>query len=311
MSAKSFIGPVYFQAFLRQISPLIAPHSPLAHSISLADVRFPDSEEAAAAFTQRCLLSMKKKADLLGKIYPGKLRRTESLDLVANACFFPHWKGFLEYLESFPKLSQSQRKTSGDTIKLCSCLWKIPENQFDEFFMGYFATSGMVLAEQTGLELDKATEITRKLFSDSGASQSNEFMSAQDMTDFAESFHDDPAAKYVEDIILNHRFSSTGQLLTPSELEKMPVSDLIKSEIIYDTSMGSMPTSVIEMMIAYMMSDVHKYAESNLTLSSPERKEIIKRLASDQSRMSTETAIRTMFAKEAGMTVYKLLMRDK
>lgn len=303
MSTNTFeLGYVFFQAFLKQTGGMISPHSHLSKCCSLADIQFPKNSDEASEFSQKCIFAMKKKASVLASICPDKFKHTERLNLVANMCFFPHWKGFLEFADSFPKLSDSQRKTSGDSMKLCSCLWKLPTNHFDEYALGYMATSGLILSHKSKIPLDEATTIARRIFSDDLARTSGDFISQNEVFQLIHTLHEDPVAHYLT-FILSLTPSNNGIQASWPNPAIMTVGGLIAFDVVYENPIENVPISVKEMLIMCVMSDIHLYAEQDISLTSPERRKILSSLVKDRSRLEVDKAIDKILSAHTSTSV--------
>lgn len=291
MSNQSFaFGNSIFKAFLNQTATMIKPHSHLVRFASAADLKFPNEPEGASAFTKQCISSLKKKASMLASICPGQFSHTKRLDLVANMCFFPSWKNFLEFTQAFPNLPEPQRKTTSESLKLCACLWKITGNQGDLFTLGYMAASGIIFSQTSGIDLDTATTIVRRIFSDESASSTGEVMQSHEIIELIEKIHEGPVEHYLMQILMIGPFRNG----KPSEWENLvtlSVENILKADLTLEDPLGDLPIPADEMLAAMIMSDIHKYAEKDLTLTPVEKRRIISCLNQEKTRAEVHIAI--------------------
>lgn len=274
MSTSAFELSYAFQAFLKKTGGMISPHSHLAKFCSYADAQFPENSDEASAFAQKCISSMKKKASLLKSTCPGKFKHTERLDLVAIMCFFPHWKGFLQFADSFSKLSNSQRKTSGDSLKLCSCLWKLASNQFDEYSLGYMATSGMAFSHKAKLQFNEATTVVRNIFAGELARTSLSLTQSKNG---------------IEESLPNPGVKTMG--------------DLRVEDDVYGSTVENIQISATDILNMCAMNVMHLYAEHDIPRTSPERPRMppsllknLSDLVKNMNRLEVDKAIDAIFS---------------
>lgn len=316
MSANSFqFGNSIFKGFLMETEELIAPLSHLDMFSNLAGVNFPGNCESADELSRRCTLSMRKKASILTKFFPGKFKHTESLNLVANLCFFPSWKSFTDYCASFPQLPDAQRRSSGDSLKLLASLWRLSNGHLDEYATRFIASSAVVFYKTTGVDLDDAGDAVKRIFTEDRVETSGEFLEESEILHLLSTMHQHPVQFYLMYCLSQSPLRNGMEVAWP-DLANIDVGKLLTKTVLLKTSSESVPSQAREVIIAAIMGGIHNYAIEKLhyvypTFNIPkievERQRLISGLAMDKTRAEVSSAVDTMFSEYHGMSVYEAI----
>jgi hypothetical protein len=316
MSANSFqFGNSIFKGFLTETEELIAPLSHLDKFSILADVSFPFNHESAEDLSRKCALSMRKKASILTKAFPNKFKHTESLNLVANMCFFSSWKSFTDYCESFPNLPDSQRRSSGDSLKLLACLWRLSTGHSDVYASRFIASSGVVFYKTTGIDLDAAGDAVRKIFTEDRVDVKGEFLEESEILHLISTLHENPVQYYLM-YSLSQAPLRNGVKVAWPDLENIDVGKLLSKTVLLKTSSESMPSMVREVIIACIMGGIHDYALHKLHFAHPtfnfvkldaDKRRLISALARPETRQEVSRAVDTLFSGFHSTSVHEAL----
>lgn len=306
MSANDFQnGNTLFQAFMTETEDSDNPYVQLNKSLELANIAFPATEESARGVAKKSISHMKQKAELLSKAFGGKFKRTECLNFVANMCFFSSWKTYLSFVENFPSLSERQRKTSGDSVKLVASLWNITENRQNEFFNKFIVASAMILSMKTSCKMQESIITTKKVFSDSKAKTSGNYIDQNEIMEIIYNLHRDPG-KYYLMYCLSQIPSRNGVAVKWGDLENIDVGKFLLKRVFLDTGKGIVDTPVVEAIAAAIMAAIHSYAEANihffvkamfpLDKLNGEKSRLINGLAREKTREEVHKVILKLFS---------------
>jgi len=312
-------GNALFQAFMNETRDPNDPGTQLKNSLSLANIAFPSTQESAQGIAKKSISHMKQKAELLSKALGEKLKRTECLNLVANMCFFSSWKSYLSFAESFHLLSDSQRKSSGDTVKLISSLWNITENRQNDFFKKFVAASAVILSINTGYGMGPSAVAAMKVFTDSKAKSTGDYLDEREILQIIHNLHQDPGKYYVM-YCLSKAPSRKGVKTKWSNLDNVDVGFFLQKTIFMDVSDTTVEMSVVESIVGTIMADIHSYAEANIpffinVMPSPdiidsEKNRIINALARDKTREEVYKVIAKIFSGRLTDSVNEYITRD-
>lgn len=321
MSKNSFkFGNAAFKGFISQAETLNNHPSHLAKFCSLANVIFPTDDAKAAILAKRCTQSLKKKADLLSKIFPNKFKHTERLNLAANLCFFPSWKAFNDFADSFPNLSDSQRRSSGDTLKLCASLIQTTDNRLDDYSYCYIAIASLVFSDKTGIPKDEAGIAVHRIFTEDGSKTSGDYLGQDEIMHIVHLLHNRPHHYYLM-YGLSHSPLKFGVETPWSNLSNIDVGKFLQKTVMLPTSVGNIPSSVKDVMVASILAGIHEYAESQLFLFinpafdlqhlKSEQRRIISALARDNSRVEAEKVVDSLFSKIKSLSVLEAITHEE
>lgn len=306
MSANDFHnGNTLFQAFMSETKDSADPYVHLKKSLKLANIEFPATQESAQGMAKKSISHMKQKAELLSKALDGKFRRSECLNLAANMCFFSSWKAFLSFAENFHLLPDGQRNTSGDSVKLVASLWSITENRENDFFNKFIVASAMVLAMKTGDGIKESVLAAKKVFSDSKAKSTGDYIDQNEILEIIHNLHREPG-KYYLMYCLSQKPSRNGVPVKWGNLENVDVGKFLLKTIFLDTGKNIVDMPVVEAIAATIMGSIHSYAEASLpffinAMFSPDRlasekHRLISGLARDKTREEVYKVILKVFS---------------
>ena len=298
-------GNTLFQAFMNETRDPADPGAHLKNSLKLANIAFPSTQESAQGVAKKSISHMKLKAELLSKALGEKLKRTECLNLAANMCFFSSWKAYLSFTESFPLLSDGQRKSSGDTVKLIASLWNITGNRENDFFNKFIVASAMILSMKTGFGIQESAVAAKKVFSDSKAKSTGDYIYENEVLEIIHNLHQEPGRYYLM-YCLSQTPSRRGVAVKWGNLENVDVGFFLQKTIFLDTGKRTVETPVVEAIATTIMANIHSYAEANLpffvngmfspTLIASEQSRLINGLARDKTREEVYKVIIKLFA---------------
>ena len=229
---------------------------------------------------------------------------------------FPNWKAFLDFAESFPNLSDGQRRSSGDSIKLCSTLWVLTGNRKDYYAIEYIAASSLVFAQKAEFELPEAGAIADKVFSDEGAKTKGDFIECDEVLRIVNMMHENPVHYYLM-YCLSHTPLKNKTPTTWNNLANIDVGKLLTKQVSFVSSAGYISLTVRDAIIAAIMGGIHDYADTKLPffinamfdeqLLISERKRLISALARDQSRVEVGYALDSIFSKHLKESVLEAI----
>lgn len=306
MSANDFRnGNSLFQAFMNETRDPGNPYIQMRKSLELANIDFPETLESATGVAKKSVSHLKLKGELLSKALDGKFKRAECLNLVANMCFFSSWKDYLSFAESFPLLSEAQRKSSGDSVKLVSTLWNITENRQNDFFSKFMVASAMILSMKTDIGMQDALVLAKKVFTDSKAKTKGDFIDSEEVFEIIHNLHQDPG-KYYLMYCLSQVPSRNGVAVRWGNLENIDVGKFLHKTIFFNTGKNIVQMSVVEAVAATIMASIHSYAEASLPFFingmlfrdaiGNERNRLINALARDRTRDEVHKVIARLFS---------------
>ncbi|WP_338923762.1 hypothetical protein V0M98_36760 (plasmid) [Pseudomonas silesiensis] len=297
-------GNTLFQAFMNETRDPADPGAHLKNSLELANIGFPSTQESAKGVAKKSISHMKQKAELLSKALGEKFKRTECLNLAANMCFFSSWKAYLSFTESFHLLSEGQRKSSGDTVKLIASLWNITENRENDFFNKFIVASAMILSIKTGTKIQESAVAAKKVFTDSKAKSTGDYIDEREILEIIHNLHQEPG-KYYLMTCLSHAPTRKGIAVKWGNLENVDVGFFLQKTIFFDTGNRIVEMPVVEAIAASIMAAIHSYAEANLPLFvkvmfspdliSSEKNRLIDGLARDKTREEVYKVILKLF----------------
>lgn len=294
-----------FHAVLSENEKLAKPLSNLDKYLSIAEIEFPLSNEEAIAFSKRCISSLKKKADVLSELLPNgqELGHKKCLDLVAKMCFFESYESFKAYADNFVSMPATHRFTSGNTIKLVASLWRVPENNIDMFFLQHIGGAAAVLELNSNLNNEISIHIATKVFSDFGASNSTDIITEAQVLNIISSIHKDPGVYYFNKILSYKPFEGNREQAL-DEFSEATYEEFITCQLLYPLDMGLLapiPVSLtaMEVLTAEIMTDIHNLGK----LEGVTKKQIIKKLASELTKLEVEKYIESVFSTDFNLIV--------
>lgn len=321
MSKGSFqTGHLAFRSVICKITPLIEPSSPLRVSCRIAGVQFPFGPIEATAFSKRSVSCLKKKADLLSSLLPMKLKRTKLLDLAANICFFDSWGSFQSFAESFPKLSPSQRESSGDSFKFSMPLWQLTENRLDEFVKSCASGSANILSEITGLPNDECKSIVLRIYTNDELAKKAGHIRSGEMIEISSLLYEDPLAHHLM-AILSCPLVAEDSLIPWPDLKNFSLGELLMTNVLYEQGEKAITLNSLGLLKANVMSSIHEYAATGMCFymnpvagldnARKEEQRLLSGLANVDSNKESEKAVAKLIESKINKPVFDLVTRKR
>lgn len=289
-----------FQTVLAENEKFAKPLSNLDKYLSIAEVEFPLSNDEALAFSKRCISSIKKKADVLSDLLPNgqELGHKKCLDLAAKMCFFASYEDFKAYADNFASMPATHRFTSGNTIKLVTSLLRAQENDLDMFLMQHIGGASAVLRLNSKLNEDVSSRIANTVFRDTGLSRSTDVVTEHQVSEIVSRIHQDPGVHYFNKILSYVPFKGKREQAL-GEFSQASYEEFITCQVQFPLDMGlltKIPVSLtaMEVLVAEIMTDIHKHGE----LEGFSKKQIIKKLASELTKLEVERHINSVFGSD-------------
>lgn len=283
-------GNKIFQTIIAENSRYAHPQTVLDKSLSIAEIDFPLSNEECDAFAKRCVGAIKKKADLIKKLLPHGVdsNLNKCRDIAANMCFFETFHDFKNYADNFASMGATNRYTSGNTLKLVTSLWKVPENAHDPFIMQHIAAASAVLklCSKLSLSEDVSILIATKFFQDERIAKSENCVTEDQVSTIVNNLHENPGLHYLNVILGLEPFKGKRKQAI-HEFSMASYDEFISCQMLYPVDMGlltEIPVSLsaAEVLTMAIMSDIHL----NGSIDGVTHKQLVKKLASSHSRTS-------------------------
>lgn len=314
MSSNNFhVGNAAFRTVMGRLTPLCAPSTPFFRSCHIAGMRLPSDHSEAAAFSKKCINGLKKKADLLSKLSPSPLKRTHSLNLAANICFFPSWSSFQDFAEAFPKLSPGQRASSGDSFKLSMALWQTTPNRIDDFIITCLSGAGAILSDKLEMPLDDALEAVMRLYTDVDAGPKSDHIHEAEISKIISIKFNHPAQHHLM-ALLSHRPMKENTHHKWPDLSNITTGMLLRKHILANESRKPKFTLTgKDFLVGNVMAGIHTYAAANLSFfmnpmkgmsyAKDEERRLLTSLENEKTRSEASQFLDSLFKPIIGKTV--------